>query len=136
MAADSAALAAASKARRCSGRRERRQGGDQPVRDDLRAARTWLTVLGIAPGDTVAGPLQIISGALPMTLFSSLDLKTLATPPSRLVVSLNRVNHSDVEPLRRGAAQYFGTVDERWWATPHRNTRVRPEPTRRRRVFE
>src|SRR6476661_4437695 len=35
----------------------------------------WLTVLGILPGDTVAGPLQIIHGSLQMALFSSLDIK-------------------------------------------------------------
>jgi len=44
----------------------------------------YLTVLGVLPGDTVAGPLQIISGALQMTLNSSLKLKELQNPPSQV----------------------------------------------------
>ena len=48
----------------------------------------WLTILGVLPGDTVAGPLQIITGALQMTLNTSLDLKALPHPASRLVGSL------------------------------------------------
>jgi Flp pilus assembly protein TadG len=49
---------------------------------------SWLTILGLLPGDTVAGPLQIITGALQMTLFSSLDLQSLSTPPTRIVAGL------------------------------------------------
>lgn len=49
---------------------------------------SWLTILGLLPGDTVAGPLQIISGALQMTLNSKLDLRVLTTPPTRLVTGL------------------------------------------------
>jgi hypothetical protein len=50
--------------------------------------RSWLTVLGVLPGDTIAGPLQIISGALQMTLNSNLDLYALPNPPKQRVVSL------------------------------------------------
>ncbi|MBI4908247.1 MAG: pilus assembly protein [Acidobacteria bacterium] len=48
----------------------------------------WTTILGVLPGDTVAGPLQIITGSLQMTLNSQLDLKSLASPPTRLVAAL------------------------------------------------
>ena len=49
---------------------------------------SWLTILGVLPGDSVRGPLQIITGALQMTLNTSLDLKTLDSLPSRLIASL------------------------------------------------
>lgn len=49
---------------------------------------SWLTVLGVLPGDTVAGPLQIISGALQMTLNASLNVNPLPNPPSRLIAGL------------------------------------------------
>jgi len=49
---------------------------------------SWLTVLGILPGDTIAGRLQIITGALQMTLNASLDLQALPKPPSKLSASL------------------------------------------------
>ena len=49
---------------------------------------SWLTILGILPGDTIAGPMQIITGALQMALFSSLDIQQLGNPPSRLVGAL------------------------------------------------
>ncbi len=49
---------------------------------------SWLTILGLLPGDTVAGPLQIITGALQMTLNSKLDLQVLPTPPTRMVTGL------------------------------------------------
>ncbi|HTB10686.1 MAG TPA: pilus assembly protein TadG-related protein [Bryobacteraceae bacterium] len=49
---------------------------------------SWLTILGVLPGDTVAGPLQIISGALQMTLNASLNVNPLPNPPSRLVAGL------------------------------------------------
>ncbi len=50
--------------------------------------QSWLTVLGTLPGDTVAGPLQIISGALQMTAYASLDVNPLLNPPQRLVLGL------------------------------------------------
>ena len=46
---------------------------------------TWVTIVGILPGDTVAGPLQIISGALQMTLNAKLDMYLLPSPPSRYI---------------------------------------------------
>lgn len=49
---------------------------------------SWLTVLGVLPGDTVAGPLQIISGALQMTLNASLNVDPLPNPPSKLIAGL------------------------------------------------
>jgi hypothetical protein len=49
---------------------------------------SWLTVLGVLPGDTIAGPLQIISGALQMTLNASLNVNPLPNPPSRLIAGL------------------------------------------------
>ena len=49
---------------------------------------SWLTILGILPGDKVAGHVQIITGALQMALFSSLDIQQLGDPPSRLVGAL------------------------------------------------
>ncbi len=49
---------------------------------------SWLTILGVLPGDTVAGPLQVITGALQMTLNADLDLELLPTPATRWVVSL------------------------------------------------
>jgi hypothetical protein len=49
---------------------------------------SWLTVLGVLPGDTVAGPLQIVSGALQMTLNASLNVNPLPNPPTRLIAGL------------------------------------------------
>jgi hypothetical protein len=49
---------------------------------------TWLTILGVLPGDTVAGPMQIISGALQMTLNADLDMEVLPSPGTRWTVSL------------------------------------------------
>jgi Flp pilus assembly protein TadG len=48
----------------------------------------WLTVLGLLPGDTISGPLQIIAGALQMTLNTNVQLQTLPTPVNRTIVSL------------------------------------------------
>jgi hypothetical protein len=48
----------------------------------------WLTVLGLLPGDTISGPLQIIAGALQMTLNTKVQLQTLPTPVNRTIVSL------------------------------------------------
>jgi hypothetical protein len=49
---------------------------------------SWLTILGVLPGDTVAGPLQIVSGALQMALNASLIVNPLPNPPSRLIAGL------------------------------------------------
>ncbi|MEO8027368.1 MAG: hypothetical protein ABI823_12890 [Bryobacteraceae bacterium] len=49
---------------------------------------SYLTLLGLLPGDTIAGPLQIITGALQMTLNTSLKLKALPNPPTRLTAVL------------------------------------------------
>jgi hypothetical protein len=49
---------------------------------------SWLSILGVLPGDTVAGPLQIVSGALQMTLNASLNVNPLPNPPSRLIAGL------------------------------------------------
>jgi Putative Flp pilus-assembly TadE/G-like len=49
---------------------------------------SWLTILGVLPGDAIAGPMQIITGALQMTLNASLDAQQLPTPPTRLAASL------------------------------------------------
>lgn len=49
---------------------------------------SWLTILGILPGDTVAGPMQITTGALQMTLNTDLDMELLPNPPSRWTVNL------------------------------------------------
>jgi hypothetical protein len=51
---------------------------------------SWLTVLGLLPGDSIGGPLQIITGALQMTLNSRLDLEDLPSPATRLSVGLIR----------------------------------------------
>ncbi|MEO8128347.1 MAG: pilus assembly protein TadG-related protein [Bryobacteraceae bacterium] len=47
-----------------------------------------LTILGVLPGDAVAGKLQIITGALQMALNASLDVQMLPTPPAKLSASL------------------------------------------------
>jgi hypothetical protein len=51
---------------------------------------SWLTILGALPGDTVAGPFQIISGALQLAVFASLDMEPLPDAPSVLRASLIR----------------------------------------------
>ena len=48
----------------------------------------WITVLGLLPGDTIAGPLQIIAGALQMAADTELNLQKLTTPMTRTAVSL------------------------------------------------
>jgi hypothetical protein len=48
----------------------------------------WITELGLLPGDTIAGPLQVITGALQMALNTKLDLSPVPTPLTRLTVSL------------------------------------------------
>jgi len=49
---------------------------------------SWTTIVGLLPGDAVAGPLQLITGALQMTLNASLDLRAPVRHPNRLVASL------------------------------------------------
>ena len=49
---------------------------------------SWLTILGVLPGDTVAGPLQVITGALQMSLNATLDVNPVPNPPSRLIAGL------------------------------------------------
>lgn len=49
---------------------------------------SWLTVLGVLPGDSIAGPLQIITGALQMTLNTDLELEQLPTPMTRKTIGL------------------------------------------------
>jgi hypothetical protein len=49
---------------------------------------SWLTILGVFPGDTVAGPLQVITGALQMTLNADLDLEDLPSTVTRVSVGL------------------------------------------------
>jgi hypothetical protein len=49
---------------------------------------SWITTLGLLPGDTIAGPLQIITGALQMAIQTRLDLSTLNSPIRRRVVAL------------------------------------------------
>ncbi len=49
---------------------------------------SWITVLGLLPGDTIAGPLQIITGALQMAVDTELNLQSLPNPMTRKTVSL------------------------------------------------
>lgn len=49
---------------------------------------SWLTILGVLPGDAVAGPLQVVTGALQMALNSSLNVNPLPNPPTRFVLGL------------------------------------------------
>jgi hypothetical protein len=39
--------------------------------------QSWLTISGLVPGDTIEGPLQIVTGALQMTLNTRLDLRVV-----------------------------------------------------------
>jgi hypothetical protein len=48
----------------------------------------WITELGLLPGDAIAGPLQLITGALQMALNTTLDVTPVPTPLNRRVVSL------------------------------------------------
>jgi len=49
---------------------------------------SWITVLGLLPGDTIAGPVQIITGALQMAVSTTLDVDPVTTPLTRRTVSL------------------------------------------------
>jgi hypothetical protein len=48
----------------------------------------WTTELGILPGDAIAGPLQIITGALQMAVFTKLDVTPVPVPLTRMVAFL------------------------------------------------
>jgi hypothetical protein len=48
----------------------------------------WITELGLLPGDTLAGPVQIITGALQMALNANLDVTPVPSPLTRMTVSL------------------------------------------------
>jgi len=48
----------------------------------------WVTLLGVVPGDTVRGPLQIISGSLQMAVNTTLDVSPVSNPMTRMTVSL------------------------------------------------
>lgn len=48
----------------------------------------WITILGLLPGDTLRGPLQLISGALQMAIFTNLDVTPVPNPLTRRTVSL------------------------------------------------
>ena len=49
---------------------------------------SWITELGLLNGDGIAGPLQIITGALQMAIQTRLDLTPLSNPLRRRVVAL------------------------------------------------
>jgi len=48
----------------------------------------WITELGLLPGDTIQGPLQIITGALQMAINANLDVTPVPVPLTRRTVSL------------------------------------------------
>lgn len=48
----------------------------------------WTTLLGILPGDTIRGPLQVITGSLQMAVNTTLDVTPLPNPMTRVTVSL------------------------------------------------
>jgi hypothetical protein len=48
----------------------------------------WITELGLLPGDAIAGPLQVIAGALQMAINATLDVTPVPAPLTRRVVSL------------------------------------------------
>jgi len=48
----------------------------------------WITILGLLPGDTIRGPLQIITGALQMAINTNLDVTPVPVPLTRRTVSL------------------------------------------------
>lgn len=50
--------------------------------------QSWLTVVGLLPGDTIEGPLQVITGSLQMTLNTNMRLKALPEPPRIYTASL------------------------------------------------
>jgi hypothetical protein len=48
----------------------------------------WITLLGLLPGDTIRGPLQLITGALQMAIDTNLDVTPVPNPVTRRTVSL------------------------------------------------
>jgi hypothetical protein len=48
----------------------------------------WITLLGLLPGDTIRGPLQIVAGALQMAIDTDLDVTPVPNPLTRRTVSL------------------------------------------------
>jgi Flp pilus assembly protein TadG len=48
----------------------------------------WTTLLGVLPGDTIRGPLQLITGSLQMAVNTTLDVTPLPNPMTRMTVSL------------------------------------------------
>ncbi len=48
----------------------------------------WTTLLGVLPGDTIRGPLQLITGSLQMAVNTTLDVSVLPNPMTRMMVSL------------------------------------------------
>jgi len=48
----------------------------------------WTTLLGVLPGDTIRGPLQLITGSLQMAVNTTLDVTPLPNPMTRYTVSL------------------------------------------------
>jgi hypothetical protein len=49
---------------------------------------SWITEVGLLNGDTIAGPLQIITGALQMAINAKLDVTPVPSPLTRVTVSL------------------------------------------------
>ncbi|HEU0119450.1 MAG TPA: Tad domain-containing protein [Bryobacteraceae bacterium] len=50
--------------------------------------RSWLTIVGLLPGDGVEGPFQVITGAMQMTLNTRLQMRKLPAPPKMQAASL------------------------------------------------
>lgn len=48
----------------------------------------WITLLGLLPGDTIRGPVQLITGSLQTAINTTLDVTPLPNPMTRLSVSL------------------------------------------------
>lgn len=48
----------------------------------------WTTILGLLPGDSIKGPLQLITGALQMAVFTNLSVTPVPNPLTRRTVSL------------------------------------------------
>ena len=49
---------------------------------------SWITLLGLLPGDTIRGPVQFITGSLQTAINTTLDVTPLPNPMTRLTVSL------------------------------------------------
>jgi hypothetical protein len=48
----------------------------------------WTTLLGVLPGDTIRGPIQLITGSLQMAINTTLDVTPVTAPTTRMMVSL------------------------------------------------